>query len=94
MFIVILKYIKPLSEVDTYADAHVAFLNKFFEQNKFVVSGRQNPRTGGIILVSNVTNEELKNIIKEDPFYEHNLAEYDIKEFIPVKYQDAFIPFI
>ena len=94
MFIILLTYKKPLEEVDNHAARHIAFLDKFFAQQKFIVSGRQNPRTGGVIIAANVTRLELEHIIKEDPFYEHDLAEYDIKEFKPVKYQEAFKPFV
>lgn len=94
MFIILLTYKKPLEEIDKHAAGHIAFLDKFFEQQKFIVSGRQNPRTGGVILAHKVTRIELELILKEDPFHEHDLADYDIKEFKPVKYQKAFTPFV
>jgi uncharacterized protein YciI len=94
MFIVILTYKKPLTEVDKFGNDHLAFLSKFFEAGKFVVSGRRNPRTGGVIIAHNVTREQLDDIVKEDPFYKNGLADYDITEFTPVKYQEAFKVFV
>jgi uncharacterized protein YciI len=94
MYIVLLAYNKPLAEIDKFGKDHVAFLDKFFLAGKFIVSGRQNPRTGGVIIAHNVTRTELEEILKEDPFHQHELADYDITEFIPVKYQEKFKPFI
>ena len=50
MFIVDLKYIVPLEELDEHMKAHVQFLRKYYDKNIFVASGRKVPRTGGIIL--------------------------------------------
>lgn len=50
------------------------------------MSGRKNPRTGGIIIAQNATIEEIKEIIKEDPFHQYEVAEYEITEFLPTKF--------
>jgi len=93
MFIIILTY-KNLTEIDQHRNGHIAFLDKFYAAEKFIVSGAQKPRTGGIIIAHNTTREQLSNIIKEDPFYKHQLAEYEIIEFTPAKYQETFKQFI
>lgn len=93
MFIIILTY-KNLTEIDKYRNEHLAFLDKFYTAEKFIVSGAQNPRTGGIIIAHNTTREQLTNIIKEDPFYKNELAEYEIIEFTPAKYRETFKQFI
>lgn len=94
MYIVLLTYKRPLSEIDRYGTEHVAFLDRYFQAGKFIVSGRQNPRTGGVIVAHKVTKEELEEILKEDPFHQHQLADYQITEFIPVKYAQEFKFFI
>lgn len=38
--------------------------------------------------------EELKVILKEDPFSAKNIAEYEIIEFSPTKYAEGFDKFI
>jgi len=94
MFIVLLTYKKPLDVVDQYIPQHVAFLNQAYQDKQFIVSGRKNPRTGGVIL-SNVKNRvELEGIIKQDPFHVHDIADYEIIEFLPSKYQSGFEPFL
>ncbi|WP_407484262.1 YciI family protein [Elizabethkingia meningoseptica] len=85
MFIIALNYIKTISEIEELINAHNDFLNKYYAENKFLMSGRKNPRTGGVIIVQNTTKEELDDIIKEDPFYKHQAAAYEITEFLPTK---------
>jgi uncharacterized protein YciI len=94
MFILSLSYKKDLSEVEKWMEAHVQFLDKYYAAKKFIFSGRKNPRTGGIILVRDVDRETLSTIIKEDPFYQNELADYDITEVIPTKYDADFASFV
>jgi uncharacterized protein YciI len=94
MFILSLKYIKSLEEVDRHIKAHIQYLEKYYLLQKFVCSGRKNPRSGGIILCNAKNMEEVKTIINEDPFYINKIAEYEIVEFLPTKYADGFQRFI
>ncbi|GAA4790450.1 YciI family protein [Olivibacter ginsenosidimutans] len=90
MFIISLTYQAPISTVEQHMEEHLAFLNKYYQKEKFICSGRKNPRTGGVILVYNCTIDEVSELIKEDPFYIHKIALYDIIEFIPTKYNAHF----
>jgi uncharacterized protein YciI len=94
MFVVSLSYKKPIVEVEKHIPEHAIFLDKFYALNKIIFSGRKNPRTGGVILVHNCTREELDDIIKQDPFYKHQIADYDITEVIPTKYVEGFKTFV
>lgn len=94
MFIISLSYKKEISEVEKFIPSHIKFLEKYYNENKFIFSGRKNPRTGGVILVRNVDKETLQEIIKEDPFFLNDIADYDIIEVIPTKYDEKFACFI
>jgi uncharacterized protein YciI len=94
MFIVILKYEKSIETVMKHLEERTVFLNKYYTANKFICSGRQEPRTGGIILCNAKDKEEVNSIIKEDPFYINEIAKYEIIEFIPTKYVDGLKEFI
>ena len=94
MFIISLTYKKPLDEVEKYISDHLVFLNKYYALNKFIFSGRKNPRVGGVILAYHVTKEEIEEIIKEDPFYKNQIANYEITEVIPTKYAKGFESFV
>jgi uncharacterized protein YciI len=83
MFIISLKYTKPLAEVDTHLPAHIEYLKSQYAAGSFLLSGRMNPRTGGVILSNVKSNGALKAIIEQDPFYRHQLADYDVVEFTP-----------
>ena len=82
MFIINLNYIVPLEKLDAHMTDHVKFLQKYYKLNVFVASGRKVPRTGGIILALAKSKEEVEQIISEDPFHIHKLAEFSITEFL------------
>lgn len=90
MFIVSLTYKAKLSEVDSYIAAHITYLEKYYAQGKFIVSGRKVPRTGGVILVNAASKCELDSILSEDPFYIADVAHYEITEFVPTMAANEF----
>lgn len=94
MFILLLKYIKPVSEVEKELENHKKYLDKYYSLGKFICSGRRNPRIGGVILCRAENENEVKTLIKEDPFYSKSVAEYEIIEFLPTKYVEGFEEFI
>ena len=94
MYIVSLNYIKAVSEVEKYLEEHIKFLEKYYEMGKFICSGRKNPRTGGVILLNAENLSEVEKIISEDPFNINEIAEYEITEFFPTKYNKNFKTFV
>lgn len=86
MFIINLQYIVPLEMIDEHMGDHVKYLRKYYKKNIFLVSGRKVPRTGGIILALAETRAALDQIISEDPFYVHKLAEFSVTEFLTSQY--------
>ena len=82
MFIISLNYIVPLEELDRHMDAHVQYLKKYYKAEVFIMSGRKVPRTGGVIVAQADSKEILEKIIAEDPFHKHQLAEFEITEFL------------
>jgi uncharacterized protein YciI len=81
MFVIELSYKVDLSEIDAHMAAHVRFLKKYYASGNFLVSGRKIPRDGGIILAVGKSRQDIEAIVREDPFYEHGLAEFRIIEF-------------
>ena len=90
MYIIILTYQKDLSEVEKHLEAHRAYLDKHYASGHFVASGAQVPRKGGVILCKADSKEEILDIIAQDPFHEHRIATYQIIEFTPTKFSEAF----
>ena len=81
VFIIELKYIVPLQEIDAHMKAHIIYINKYYKSQNFIVSGRKVPRDGGIIIAVASTKKEVEKIIKQDPFIKYKLAEFRIIEF-------------
>jgi len=94
MFIVLVHYRKSLELIDKYLVEHRAFLAEGYEKNYFVVSGPRNPRTGGVIISQLSDKVQLEHILARDPFFRHELADYEIIEFTPVKYHPEFANFL
>jgi len=92
MLIAILKYIRPLEEIDALLPKHREYLQKLFDQHKLLVCGRLNPRTGGVIIAKNVTRAEFETILQDDPFTK--VSEHTIIEFIPSLYDECLKNFI
>ena len=88
MFIAILTYKKPLSEVDNYLSAHREYLAKHYAIGDFITSGPQIPRIGGVIMIKANNREAVDAIISEDPFYINGIADYQIVKFSPTMFAD------
>lgn len=94
MFILLLHYKQPIEEVIKNLEAHRVFLDKYYDQGKFILSGPRIPRTGGCILCHAASKEEVKESIKEDPFYFNRIADYEIIEVEINKQAPGFEKFI
>lgn len=81
MFIIELIYKADLREIDAHMGAHVRFLKKYYAAGNFLVSGRKVPREGGIILAVGKSRKAIEEIVREDPFHAHGLADFRIIEF-------------
>lgn len=94
MFVVTITYKQPMERVDQYLAEHRSFLDEGYKNNCFVASGPQNPRTGGIIISQLKDKSQLEKILQNDPFKLHDIADYVITEFEPVKYHPEFSSFV
>jgi len=81
MFVIELTYKADLSRIDAQMRAHVAFLKKYYDAGNFLISGRQIPRTGGIIIAVGESRERIEAVMQEDPFVKHGLADARVIEF-------------
>ncbi len=81
MFVIELIYKADLAEIDAHMKAHMAFLKKHYAAGTFLVSGRKIPRDGGVILALGKDKAHIAQIMSEDPFCKHGLAEVRVIEF-------------
>ena len=90
MFVIVLSYVKPLPEVDALMRRHMAWLNEQYAAGRFVVSGRQIPRTGGVILARGDDRDEIDAIAARDPFVAGGVATAEIIQFRASQTADGF----
>lgn len=81
MYVVLITYTKPLEEVDYALSDHVEWLTQQFEAGLFLVSGRQNPREGGVIIARSMPRGKLDALLAASPFAVRHLARFDVVEF-------------
>jgi len=83
MFIINITYKVSLDIVEQHLSAHVDYLKEQYALGNYIASGRQVPRTGGIILSNMESREALNQVLEQDPFKQNNLADYVLTEFVP-----------
>jgi uncharacterized protein YciI len=81
VFVLLLTYVKPLEEVDALMRDHMAWLDEHYEAGRFVISGRQVPRTGGVIVARGDDREEIEAIAAGDPFVSGGVATCEVIQF-------------
>lgn len=86
-FMIEVTYTVPIEQIDAAVTEHRAFLQKGFDAGTLLMSGPQNPRTGGVILGRAESLESIRSFMMEDPFNVKSLATYRFVEFTPVKMQ-------
>ena len=78
---IIVRYRRPLPEIEAVTEAHRAYLRQLQEQGILVASGPLEPRFGGMWLVR-VSDEnplaDLDALMAGDPFHQHGLANYEL----------------
>lgn len=82
-FIISLRYIAPIAQVDALMDKHVAWLRANHESGALVGWGRKVPREGGIVLAKGESLDAVKTLAMEDPFVKGGVAEIDVIEWAP-----------
>lgn len=89
LFIIKLRYIAPIDQVDKYLIEHRAYLDTCYANGNYLASGPQVPRTGGIILAQGASKIQIDELMQKDPFMIHGIAEYDVIEFDAIKAIDG-----
>lgn len=83
LFIVDLHYTVPVKDIEPALDAHVMFLKENYRLGRFIASGPKVPRSGGVIIATAASRQELEDCLEADPFKKQKLARYTVTEFRP-----------
>ena len=81
MYVLIVEYVVPLERIDELRPAHIEYLRRHYADGTFLVSGRQDPPAGGIILAADVDRERLDALIETDPYVTEGAARYRVVRF-------------
>ncbi len=82
-FVVEIIYTRPFDEVTAVIDAHRAYLQTGYQKGLLLISGPQEPRVGGILLVKSDSLATVQSFCDDDPYAQHNVAKHRIIEFLP-----------
>ncbi len=79
--IAIIRYRKPIEDVQQHTDAHRAYLQSLKQQGLLLASGPLVPRNGGALLLRVADNEAqamLDRIRDNDPYVRAGVAQYEL----------------
>lgn len=80
MFVILLKFSTNKANAGQFMERHNAWLQDGFEKGIFLLSGSIQPKAGGAVLAHNVTPEQLRTIVNEDPFVAEGVVTAEIVE--------------
>lgn len=81
MYLLNVSYIQPIEEVVKHQETHSVWVKKYISEGIFLIAGPKKSKMGGAILVKSIDKQRLNNILAEDSFIEHDMAEYQIIDF-------------
>jgi uncharacterized protein YciI len=84
-FVIEITYTAPLDKIDETLPEHRAFLQTGYDKGWLLMSGPQNPRTGGIVIARAPSLDDLQALFSHDPYQLKGQASYRFIEFNPVK---------
>lgn len=79
--IAIVRYRRPIPEIEAVTDVHRAYLRQLKAAGTLVAAGPIDPRFGGIFLLKvsdDQPQRDLDAIRDNDPFYQHKVAQYEL----------------
>lgn len=94
LFVILITYTKPMSEIETILPSHRTFLQKGYVSKNLLASGPQNPKTGGIVIGTFESKEAAEEFFKNDPYALNSVATHQVLEFTPVLHQELLKGFL
>jgi len=85
MFVIASTYTRPFSRDEPVVSEHLAFVDRCYDDGKFVASGPRQPFTGGLIIAHGDSEDQVRALMQEDPFVRVGVAHYEFMHFRPSK---------
>jgi len=89
VYVLIVEYLVPLERIDELRPAHLEYLHRHYADGTFLVSGRQDPPAGGLIVAADVDRDRLDAITATDPYVTEGAARYRILRFNATQVADG-----
>lgn len=89
--LILITYVVPLDEIDRLMKAHIDWLERGYAEGLFLMSGRREPRSGGVI-VCRGHKAEVEALAASDPFTASGAATIEVIEFNASWTADAVAP--
>jgi uncharacterized protein YciI len=83
MFVAVSTYTRPLEEIDAVRGEHLEWIGRQYQSGQLLVSGRQSPAVGGVVIGRAGDLAAFRTLLADDPFVRTGLARYDVIEFEP-----------
>jgi len=83
LFVACSQYRVPLAEVDAVRAEHWNWLKGLYERDILLVSGRQLPPVGGVLIGRTSSAAAASEQLSGDPFVIRGLARYEVQAFDP-----------
>ena len=85
MFLLLATYTRPIEEVDQLLEGHRDWIIRNADAGRILLTARQVPLTGGMILAHGDSADQMWEMLADDPFHTSGMAEYQVLEFDPVR---------
>jgi uncharacterized protein YciI len=82
-FVVEIIYTRPFDEVAAVIDEHRAYLQTGYQRGLLLISGPQEPRVGGILVMRADLLATVQSFCDGDPYALKGVAKHRIIEFLP-----------
>jgi uncharacterized protein YciI len=81
MFVVTLRYTRPLEEVDAVRREHLSWVDEHVAAGTVVAAGRLADATGGVLVMRAPDRGTLEAVLDGDPYERAGLVEREVVEF-------------
>ena len=93
MFVVLLRFSANKSRAGQLMDGHKEWIRRGFDDGVFLMTGTIQPNQGGSIVAHNVSLDDLRRRVDDDPFVAEDVVNAEILEIAPSR-TDARLQFL
>ncbi|MFZ6653755.1 YciI family protein [Undibacterium sp. TJN19] len=81
MYLLNVSYNKAPGLVEPHIKAHGEWVGRYLKEGAFLFAGPKKSGLGGVIAVQSMAKETLLQMLAEDSYVQHDVAEYQIIDF-------------